>query len=366
MMSPPTLRPGSRIRSDGKGSGTLGPLAVTKEGEVMYVVTQHQLEGSKGPMYLEPEMIPVSNYDSKTRGFDCSLKMKDVFDDLPSVLKSAIEPEIGRNIFKVGMQTGLTRGRVKSVSAKPSVDMKNGSIVQMQDMIETDAYSADGDSGSFGLTFSTLEPMGLLSCGDPNRKRSYFVSLKKMQDWHSLQGFYAPLSLPQNTPKGVKLAISSFLPDGIFLQKKSLVDKDIQTLMDEIGIKRVVSHESKSGITYTVTYDGMMTLAMPFNPYETGGLLQTEDHKLVGLIVAGSKDMTTAIGICPVLKALELELLKIKPESYGTLLRASYWRTRCQNPECAVIIPPIATTCPFCGATQDLEVWHNQYQQNDF
>lgn len=357
---PPRLRPGSKIRFEGKGSGTLGPFALTNEGNIVLVFTQHQVEGANGPMYLEPEMVPVTGYPNleKSQGFDYSLRMKDVFDDLPVVLKNPIEPEIGRTIFKVGMATGVTYGKVKSVDAKPKVDMGGGRIEEMQDMIKVvgidklnKIFSDAGDSGAFGLTTSTLEPVGILSCGDPKKRTSYFVKLTGLQRDFSLQGFYAPLSLPSDTPPELRLAISSFLPDGLFIQKNNLKDKHVETIMEELGIQKIMSNKSGFSILYTDT----ILISPPIN--DGGYVTNKEKTRLIGLIVGSSAESTVVIGIQRVMKALGLDLItKMDKEAHFTLFRAGFWRTRCKNPDCNLIIPPSAKSCPFCNKAQKEEL----------
>lgn len=351
---PPVLCPGARIRFEGNGSGTLGPYALTSGGEIVLVVTRHQLEGSRGPLYLEPEMIPVAGKSSDGQiGFDYSLKMKDVFDALPIVLKNAISPNEGRSIFKVGMKTGFSWGRITNSSKKIEHYIPSKGKVKMVDVIETNLPSEPGDSGSYGLSLDTLEPVGLLSCGnitaDPKQKKTCFSKLKNLQEEFKLQGFYAPLSFPDDASPELKLAISSFVPDGLFLQKSNIRDKSARLLMEQIGIKEV----KRGDIGFNVQYEDMIVTTHPFLPGDAGSYLTNSKNRLAALTVAGNKDRTFAIKIQRVLEALELELIpKISKKAFSILLRSSFWRTRCENHTCNLIIPPSVDKCPFCGSIQ--------------
>lgn len=337
---PPIVRSGERIRHGQRGSGTLGPMALTNDGHFIYIITQHQLDKNGGLLYLEPEMISI---DGKTKegnfvGVDYSLKFKDVFEDYPIVLKQPIFPEKGRWLYKVGMATGFTHGKVTEIDKTVNkVDMKDGTVVRMEHMIETEKMGEDGDSGSISLTISTHEPVGLLSCG--SKDKTYFVKLKDIVEKFNLQGIFAPLSLPPDTSDILRRVISSFLPDGIFLQTNNLQNKTAKQLMNELGIIEIGQNN--------IIYSDLMILDIKLSLGDGGSWIMDKENRMVGLVVGGSDKSTLAIPIQRVLQALSLDLISpINKNAWITLLRAGYWRTRC--PYCYLIIPPSAKSCSFC------------------
>jgi len=362
----PALQPGAKISA--YSIGTLGPLALTQKGDILVTMTSHQVGSLKkgATLFLLPKKIPIGGlvkkykikYIKKTRRkiknsstllshklapYDSSLRIKGIEDDLPIVLKKPIEPEINRTLIKSGASTGVTQGKVLDVSKEVTVEFSDGSVAKFSDQIMSEYMGTHGDSGSFVLTADTFEPVGLLFAG--NQQVAFHNKLTNVAKLMDFRGFFCPISLPPNTPPELRFIISTIIPDGFFIQKTNLLNRDPDIILKELGIGEI---RKKSTGGFEVFYEGAILTSNSHKIGDEGSFLFTEKRQVIGLAVGGNEQATVAIKIDKILRALNLELItSFTKSSLVFVHKSGYWRTRCKT--CDATIAP-GSKCSFCGS----------------
>lgn len=364
----PIVQPGVAISVYKRRFGTLGPLALTTEGEIVRLMTSHQLGPSKEgeTLFLYPEMVPLGRVGKKTEikyskgppkgrrpaevarhpqykqlPHDTSLRIRGIEDDLPVVLKKPIEPSADRILIKSGAATGITESKVIHASKDVTVTFSDGSEAEFIDQIMTGNMGTDGDSGSFVLSRDTFEPVSLLFAG--NRLVTFHNKLTNVAKTGNLKGFFSPISLPRKTPPSLRFIVSSILPDGFFMQKKNLLKKHPYEIMQKLGIGKITPIPNGG---FDVFYEDLALSNIPHTVGDEGSVI-SQDDKVCGLVVGGSKKATVVMKISKVLDALDLELIaSFTKTALHYVHQSGYWRTRCR--QCNATIAPGAI-CRFCG-----------------
>ena len=368
----PTVQPGAKVACFREVSGTLGPLALSRKGDLVMITTGHQLgKAKKGDLiFLKPHSVPVAQLGGKTKihykkkaqenstilpqtkisynkkAYDLSFRIRGVAEDLPMVLKDPIIPEEGRWVIKSGMATGVTKNKVLKTDAKATVTFSDGSVATFIDQIMTGFMGTDGDSGSFVLTEDTLEPVGLLFAG--NDYVTYHNRLTEIAKKLDLRGYVCPLSLPKESHKPLRYIASSILPDGIFAQRRDLLNDSPENILKKLGITEVTPDKAGG---FQAFYEDLILTTNPHKPGDEGSLITIGDD-LTGLAVAGNENRTLVIKIQRVLDAFNLELVTpvMNKEAFATVLHAGYWRIRCKH--CGATIRPGSEKCFFCSKPQ--------------
>lgn len=368
----PTIQPGSRVKTRSGPFGSQGPFGISENGDLFYLTTAHQtLDAERGDrLYFDPEVVAVSDsipisaiqdhWDYEDSDFkrefedhtwsepeintdvtphDVSLKIKDAAEHLPAVLKEPVPPEEGCPVFKSGIKTGVTTGEIRDTDTTTIVKPKTRTLY-LKNQFRTTRMGAKGDSGSYVLTEDAYEPVGLFSAID--NEGTFHTKLTAVADSIDAAGFYAPMSLPHDTPALLEELISILIADGIFKQNSNLTEKNWEKIADELGIPPEQFDKKP------IRSDRYETLDIPENTGDAGSFFTDEDGKIIGLQTSSSKNKTTAIKIDRVLSALDLELItELDRKSTAILGRAGYWNLRCQN--CGSIMSP-AEGCWFCNA----------------
>jgi hypothetical protein len=361
----PIFQPGSQTYVYGK-RGTFGPIAVNKDGEIIFLATSHQVEPSKegDSVYLYPEKISVGKLRHKSKinywetsikeqekkeiinieekkSYDQSLRIKGFGEHLPHVLKRAVKPIIDQKVITYGAFSHIMRSVILCENSEVNVTFNDGKRAKFMDQIKTGYMGTNGDSGSFILTEETFEPVGMLIAG--NNIETYHNKLTVISNQMNIFGFFCPISLPNNSPSVLIQIISTIIPDGFFYQKNNLFHKNPDKIIEELGI--VNMDKNKNG-TYTVRYEDMIISSNPHKPGDEGSFIR-HNNRGVGLAIAGNENQTCSIRIDKVLRALDLELITFyKRESYAVIERSGYWNMRCKK--CGSTIIP-GSKCRFCG-----------------
>lgn len=281
----------------------------------------------------EPEL------DSKVIPHDIRLQIKDVSENIPIVLKKPVSPEQGRTVFKSGIKTGVTEGEILATDGTATVKPETRTLY-LKNQFRTNKMGEKGDSGSYVLTKDTYEPIGLFSAIDENT--TFHTKLIDICKSVNAIGFYAPISLPPNTPITFEELLSTIIPNGIFQQHSALINKDWREIAQEIGVPPD-QFESDP-----IRSDRYLTLDIPDEIGDAGSVWSTKEGEVVGLQIGGSGDMSFVMPIECVLNALNLELITgLNSKSRVVLKRAGYWKLRCQ--ECQSIMSP-NRGCYFCNS----------------
>lgn len=360
----PVVQPGAKVEA--YSIGTLGPLALTGKGDIVFTTTSHQIGPLKkgASLFLLPQNIPIGTFAKRhkiryarnakstvknsytsmgleRKPYDSSLRISGIEDDLPVVLKGPVEPELNRSLIKSGAQTGVTYGAMIDANKEVIVEFSDGSVAVFTDQIMSEYMGTHGDSGSFVLTADTFEPVGLLFAG--NQSVTFHNKLTNIAKLENLLGYFSPISLPTNTPSELRFIISTIIPDGFFFQRTNLLAKDPNQILKELGVMEIV--ETTTG-GYDVRYEDTIVTSHPHKIGDEGSFLNAAEGGVVGLDIGGNERKTVVMKIDKVMKALNLEL--ITNFSYRSLTHvhmSGYWRTRCKR--CNATIAP-GSKCRFC------------------
>lgn len=352
------FQPGSKIGVFYESWGTQGPFALTENGEIVAILTAHQVNGApKGAsLYLIPEFIPVAKVGNackihyvqkildkqqrhtliknKEKSFDSSFRIKRIETNFPMVLKKAIIPTKGQVLIKSGARTGITEGAVKEADTEVRVLSPIGEAL-FKNQIETEIMGEAGDSGSFVLTKETFEPVGLLFATTKNS--TFHNKLTNLAKIFNLRGFFAPIDIPQSFL--LRHVVSLLIPDGFFEQTQDLKGKNSNEILEKLGVIGV--KEESEG--FLIEYKDLILMEGKHVFGDEGSLVFSRKNELIGLAITGNKRYTLVIKIKRILEALNLRLIKMKNTNF--VARAGYWKTRC--PRCKTIKPP-KSACIFC------------------
>lgn len=364
----PGVQPGATVYA-AYSTGTLGPLGLTKSGDIVMIMTSHQVGPLKegATIFLWPEKIPIARLIGKSETkytkkmermtrdlnkflscgqapYASSLRIKGIEEDIPIVLKKPIEPQVGRKLIKSGGKTGVTQSEVIGANEEVTVELSDGREAKFADQIKTGYMGTHGDSGSFVLTLDTFEPAGLLFAGDQRVTfHNKLSNISKEMDM-DITGFFCPISLPANTPLWLRFIISSIIPDGFFFQKTNLLTEDPEWISKQLGIKEV---EVNPAGGFNIIFEDLVLVDAPFHPGDQGSLIFSQDNKVIGLAIGGNADATAVMKSTKLLKPFKLELItNFTRNSLYYVHESGYWRTRCKI--CSATIVP-GSRCRFCG-----------------
>lgn len=103
------------------------------------------------------------------------------------VLRGITTAKPGMRVWKIGRETGLTRGEVVSVDHDHAVTYDHGEVafddqISIKGSIETPVFSDNGDSGSLVVEDGTNRAIGLLFAGTPLGFASYAHPIARVLD----------------------------------------------------------------------------------------------------------------------------------------------------------------------------------------
>jgi hypothetical protein len=206
-------------------TGTLGGFAVTREGDIVMIFSEHQVGDAQfgDPILLEPHGVRIGvvgrarigiskimgkRGQPKARCFklpkageshNVNLRFRGLEEDLPIVMKHPIIPELGRLCVKSGFATGVTYGRIGHLDWSLEVELPDGGFnATFSDLIETTIPHLPGDEGSI-ITSTDRQLIGIAITGDESRTyaipasrvlKSLNLDLIKLDDraWKMLHG----------------------------------------------------------------------------------------------------------------------------------------------------------------------------------
>jgi hypothetical protein len=364
----PLLRPGMPVSVYRGYTGTFGGFAATDRGDIILIFTEHQFGDSSigDPVMLEPYGAKVGTVERVRFGIkriagmkgrsiprclklprngetaNINMRFRGLADDLPIVLKRPVLPELDRLCVKSGAATRVTYGTIRHLDWSLPVLLPDGTYARFADQIATEPMAKSGDSGAILFTADTFEPVGVVSSA--HELGTFFSKLTNVARESSLAGIYSPISLPKNASPELRCVVSNIVPDGFFAQKCSLLGKESEQVLEELGV-RTAQRSSEGG--FSVTYEDMITFSGPHLPGDEGSVITSKDGHLVGLDVAGDEKRTFAIKASRVMKALNLELVKLSESGRRFLSASGYYKKFCDN--CRVSLYIDTETCPFCG-----------------
>jgi len=307
------IQPGLPIKHVEGKPGTLGAYALTTKGLITIVSTGHTLTNLWRAKVGDPILVYPAGLDirKKVSKVAWTPRIKGIEEDVPTVLKEAIEPRIGMKVIKSGWRTNVTTGEIVSIEGEATVEYRNGSKRHFVDLGVAQIEADHGDSGAILFSLDGYQPVGMILAKDI--RNANIVYFTKLINVHQLRGIFSPISMPNNSTELHREIINSLVPDGLFSQNSNLYTTQINEVMSILGA--TIRNESSQNTQRDIP-------SSPKSKVKVGEKVHSHDGRvafkkkgeILGIIFAGSKTHQLIMPVDRIMSALDLELVKYSKE----------------------------------------------------
>jgi len=301
----PLIQPGIKIRHVKGQPGTFGAFALHHSGRVVLIGAEHTITNHWRARLGDPLILQPTDSASQATP---SLRIKEIREDLPAVLKKPANPVEGMSVVKFGWKTKKTVGRILHTNSSTNILYQDGKQRKLDDLIAVEIEADHGDSGSILLSVGNHKPLGFLEARHEIYSNiCYFVKARTLARKLKLLGFFCPMEIPRNCPEMLKTVIKSMIPDGYFEQTGECMDKDWRRVAGTIGL-------DFPGIEQVEPFDfrqseAERSLKLGQEIRYLGRLIVDRQNRLVGLVHASSEHVSVGIQISKIEAALSLRLI---------------------------------------------------------
>jgi hypothetical protein len=319
------IQAGDKMLRRGGQPGTLGAFAVHESGDVVPVGAEHTMTNHwraclADPLILQPldsrrdtAWHKLFGRFSEPLRFEYSLRIKEIREDLPAVLKKPANPVIDMSVVKYGWATRKTVGQVKKTDATVLGKYLDGNPRTLSNVIEVEMEADHGDSGALLLSDGDYRPIGILEAvNEHNPELSYFIRASVIARRRNLLGFYCPIELPHESPDAFRETVNAIVPDGYFGQNVGCAGRDWRRVTKTAGFGWPEMANLEQVEPYDVEQSSAeRDLTTGDNVRRIGRLLVNDRNKVVRLIIASSDSAGFSIPVSRVEAALGLRLIEV-------------------------------------------------------